>query len=138
MIKVEGPDNCDSLRDNMLKYSSSERQARRVSIFFEGLNPGKASVIVDLKKNRQEFIEILKNADVLITNVRRFQLRKLQLDYDQIKDELPHLVYAQVRQLSVIICRICASLLCLDTFSAQRLGSARPGLHSAWIRSVGE
>ena len=98
VIKVEGRDTCDSMRDNMLKYSSAERQARRVSIFFEGLNPGKASVIIDLKKNREEFIKILKNADVLITNIRRFQLQKLQLDYDQIKDELPHLVVGQVSQ----------------------------------------
>ena len=88
------------MRDNMLKYSSAQRQSRRVSIFFEGVNAGKASVIVDLKKNRDEFINILKDADVLITNIRRHQLRKLQLDYDQIKDDVPHLIVAQVHVVS--------------------------------------
>ena len=96
MIKVEGPDNCDPMRDNMLKYLDSDRKARRVGIFFEGLNPGKASVIIDLKKNRADFIKMLKDADVLITNIRRHQIRKLKLDYDQIKDELPHLVVGHV------------------------------------------
>ena len=97
VIKVEGPANCDSMRDNLLKYANSERQARRVGLLFEGLNPGKASVIIDLKKNRQEFIELLTSADVLITNIRKHQIRKLRLDYDQIKDEVPHLVVGQVR-----------------------------------------
>ena len=88
------------MRDNLLKFANAERQTRRVSLSFEGLNPGKASVIIDLKKNRQEFIKLLKNADVLITNIRKHQLRKLQLDYDQIKCELPHLVVGQVRTVT--------------------------------------
>ena len=101
VIKVEGPKNCDLMRDNLLAFSTSDRKARRVSILFEGLNPGKASVIIDLKKNRADFINMLKDADVLITNMRVHQIRALNLDYDQIKDELPHLVVGQVHTCSL-------------------------------------
>ena len=102
VIKVEGPGGAgaggDMIRDLFLQVAPKERQERGVGLFFEGLNCGKKSVCMDLKKKeeRAAFIEMLKGADVLVTNVRPNQLAGLGLDYDDIKQELPHLIFAHL------------------------------------------
>lgn len=102
VIKVEGPGGAgaggDMVRDLFLQVAPKERKERGVGLFFEGLNCGKKSVCMDLKKKdeRAAFIEMLKGADVFVTNVRPKQLAGLGLDYDDIKDELPHLIFAHL------------------------------------------
>lgn len=99
VIKVEGPGGVggdDSIRDALLSIAPKERQERGVSIVFEAVNLGKRSVVMNLRQERGKFIDMLRDADVLITNVSQTRLAKLKLDYDALKDELPHLVVGQV------------------------------------------
>jgi crotonobetainyl-CoA:carnitine CoA-transferase CaiB-like acyl-CoA transferase len=100
VIKVEGPGGAgnggDPIRDMFLEAASKERVERNVGIFFEGMHCGKKSVCLDLKKDRGALIAMLREADVFVTNVRPHQLKGLGLDYDDIKDELPHLVVAHL------------------------------------------
>ena len=71
-------------------------QERGVSFGFECLNAGKRSLCIDAKKHREEVLELLRGADVFITNVRSHQLKPLGLDYDTLRLEAPQLVVAQI------------------------------------------
>ncbi|HEY2357467.1 MAG TPA: CaiB/BaiF CoA-transferase family protein [Phenylobacterium sp.] len=61
-------------------------------------NRGKRGVVLDTTKpeGRAALIALLKQADVFVTNVRPGSLKRARLDYDSLKDELPHLIYANV------------------------------------------
>ena len=65
---------------------------------FSNENRGKRGVVLDTGKpeGRAALIAILKDADVLITNVRPGSLKRAKLDYDSLKDELPRLIYTNV------------------------------------------
>jgi crotonobetainyl-CoA:carnitine CoA-transferase CaiB-like acyl-CoA transferase len=65
---------------------------------FSNENRGKRGVVLDVGRaeGRTALIAILKDADVLITNVRPGALRRARLDYESLRDELPRLVYANV------------------------------------------
>ena len=55
-------------------------------------------MVLDVGKaeGRAAFLAILKDADVFITNVRPGALKRARLDYDNLKAELPALIYANV------------------------------------------
>src|SRR6202789_1141849 len=61
-------------------------------------NRGKRGVALDVyaPEGRAALIEILKGADVFITNLRPGALARTRLDYAALKDELPRLIYAVV------------------------------------------
>jgi crotonobetainyl-CoA:carnitine CoA-transferase CaiB-like acyl-CoA transferase len=61
-------------------------------------NRGKRGVVLDTSKpqGRAALIAMLQDADVFITNVRPGALKRAQLDYDSLKDQLPKLIYANV------------------------------------------
>jgi crotonobetainyl-CoA:carnitine CoA-transferase CaiB-like acyl-CoA transferase len=61
-------------------------------------NRGKRGVVLDTARaeGRAALIEILKGADVFVTNVRPGALARAQLDYASLKETLPSLVYACV------------------------------------------
>lgn len=65
---------------------------------FEMENRGKRGIVLDTgtEQGREALIRIAGGADILITNVRPRSLKRARLDYDSIKDELPHLVYCSV------------------------------------------
>lgn len=100
VIKVEGPGGAgkgeDPFRAQLLPFASSQRKARGVSIFFDPLNCGKRSVCIDIRRNRDELIAMLRDADVMLTNMLPQQLSSLGLDYADLKEELPGLIVAQI------------------------------------------
>ena len=63
---------------------------------FEVCNLGKASVKLNLKtaEGKAKIMQLLAEADVFITNVRVDALVRLGLDYESIRDKVPHLTYA--------------------------------------------
>jgi len=65
---------------------------------FELDNRGKRSVVVDLRheRGREIVARLLERADVFLTNVRRSTLAKLSLDWEQVAERFPRLVYARV------------------------------------------
>lgn len=62
---------------------------------FLNLNRNKRSIALDLKSpnDRATLRELLATADVFITNVRPQALRKLNLDYDSLREVHPRLIY---------------------------------------------
>ncbi len=65
---------------------------------FSNENRGKRGVVLDTGKpeGRAALIAILRDADVLVTNVRPGALKRAKLDYESLRDELPRLIYANV------------------------------------------
>lgn len=65
---------------------------------FANENRGKRGVVLNTASpaGRAALLALLKRADVFITNVRPGALKRARLDYESLRDELPHLVYANV------------------------------------------
>ena len=65
---------------------------------FTNENRGKRSIVLDLRRpgSREVLLILLAQADIFITNVRRPSLARMRLDYESIKTDLPHLIYAVV------------------------------------------
>jgi crotonobetainyl-CoA:carnitine CoA-transferase CaiB-like acyl-CoA transferase len=61
-------------------------------------NRGKRGIVLDIGRadERAALIALLKRTDVFITNLRPGALKRARLDYDSLKAELPHLIYACV------------------------------------------
>ncbi|KNC81939.1 hypothetical protein SARC_05768 [Sphaeroforma arctica JP610] len=93
VIKIEAPRG-DPFRDTLLTFE----KPRKHSTIFEASNFGKLSLELDVKqaKDVEKLLKLLETADVLVTNTRPSALKRLGLDYDTIKDNFPHIVYAQV------------------------------------------
>lgn len=78
----------------LLQCPSEEKE----NPLFEIHNANKRSIAIDMKsaKGMEIFHRILKQADVFLTNNRPAALKKMGIDYDQLKDIYPRLVYALV------------------------------------------
>lgn len=65
---------------------------------FDLCNIGKKSIAVDLKSKAgmEVLYKLLEQADVFVTNTRTKSLVKLGLDYEQLKEKFPKLIFAQV------------------------------------------
>ncbi len=92
VIKVESPGG-DAIRSFYPDTAESPGNP-----IFTNENRGKKGVLLDIQKpeGRAALIAILKSADVFITNVRPGSLKKLKLDYESLKGELPRLIYTAV------------------------------------------
>ncbi len=68
------------------------------SMYFESVNRGKQSVVVDLKKAEDvAFVkQMIKKADVVVENFRPGTMSKLGLDYEALSLINPNLIYASV------------------------------------------
>jgi crotonobetainyl-CoA:carnitine CoA-transferase CaiB-like acyl-CoA transferase len=67
-------------------------------------NRGKRGVVLNVGEaaGRAALIQLLKSADVFVTNLRPGGLKRARLDYDSVKDELPHLIYASVTGFGLV------------------------------------
>ena len=72
---------------------------RELSGISLNLHRNKQSIGLDLKSNegRDVLLRLLADADVLITNLRPGPLQRLRLDYENIGDDLPRLIYCQAQ-----------------------------------------
>lgn len=63
---------------------------------FDMYNSGKKSLALNLKtkEGMEVLYDLLKGADVFITNNRGRALKKMGIDYDSLKDKYPRLIYA--------------------------------------------
>ena len=92
VIKVEAPEG-DAIR----RFYPDTPESPGNPIFSME-NRGKRGVVLDVyaPEGRAALIEILKGADIFITNLRPGALARTRLDYASLKDELPALIYAVV------------------------------------------
>ncbi len=88
VTKVEGP-NGDCVR-------SWEPQKEGESLYFNYLNGGKESIVLDIttEAGRKQFETILPQYDVLCINGSGVNLEKLGLGYERLKEIKPDLIYA--------------------------------------------
>ncbi len=91
VIKVEEPKAGDAMR-----WSAPSAKTQGLSPVFLALNHGKRSVALDLKaaEGKAHFLELVKDADVLILNQRANAARRLGLDYESIREVNPDIIYA--------------------------------------------
>jgi CoA:oxalate CoA-transferase len=89
VIKVETPRGGDDSRGigPFLKGKSA---------YFMSLNRGKKSIVLDLKalKDREIFLRLVAQADVLVENYRGGTMEKLDLGWESLHRRFPHLIYA--------------------------------------------
>ncbi|PJX27692.1 CoA transferase [Advenella sp. S44] len=88
VIKIESPEG-DLMRANGVVKSKG------MSSIFLAINRNKKSVSLNLKdlKEKEQLLELIKTADVLVHNMRTTAIKRLGLDYDTIKEANPKLVY---------------------------------------------
>lgn len=96
VIKVERPDG-DTWRKTGVGYHK-ERFSDQENPVFDIYNSGKKHIALNLKdpEGMAIFRQLLKDADVFITNTRPAALHRLGISYDDLKDEFPGLVYGIV------------------------------------------
>lgn len=96
VIKIENPKTGgDVTRSWKLK---SEDKTDKTSAYFWSVNAGKEILFLDLSidKDLQSFYELIKTADVLITNYKLGDDLKLKVDYNTLKQLNPTLIYASI------------------------------------------
>jgi CoA:oxalate CoA-transferase len=88
VIKIERPEVGDIARGN-------GPIVRGMSTYFLSLNRGKKSVTLDLstKKGVEVFLQLVKEADVLIENFTPGTMEKLGLSYEEVKEHNPGIIY---------------------------------------------
>ena len=93
VIKVEQP-NGDIFRDTLTAFEPP----RKFSTLFENQNCGKYGLQLDLKTEDgvNALKQLLKEADVLLTNIRNESLVGLGIDFESLKEQFPALIHAQV------------------------------------------
>jgi crotonobetainyl-CoA:carnitine CoA-transferase CaiB-like acyl-CoA transferase len=68
------------------------------SALFLQLNPGKRSILIDLRtaQGRKQVAQLARDADVLITGYRPGKLTRLGISYEDLKRDNPRLIYCQL------------------------------------------
>lgn len=94
VIKVERPEG-DPWRITGVSYIS-KRFSDQENPVFDIYNSGKKHIALNLKteEGMEAFHKLLEDTDVMITNTRPKALKKLGLDYEDLKDRYPKLIYA--------------------------------------------
>jgi crotonobetainyl-CoA:carnitine CoA-transferase CaiB-like acyl-CoA transferase len=88
VIKVESPEG------DICRHAGPFRN-RGMSGSFLNLNRNKRSIALDLKQDdeRQVLLDMLVGADVFVTTLRPQSLRRLGLDYENLRKRNPRLIY---------------------------------------------
>jgi len=89
VIKVEMPKYGDNARDNMPMKDGE-------STYFMNFNRSKRGITLNMKKGKEIFLKLVKEADVLLENYRPGVMKKLGFDYEELKKVNPQLIYAAV------------------------------------------
>ena len=94
VVKIEPPSG-DPFRGLYMAVAGVELPANPP---FEMDNRGKRSVVLDLRtdEGRAIALQLIERADVLVTNIRPEVLAGFGLDYPQVAERCPRLVYARV------------------------------------------
>jgi len=97
VIKVEGRANPDLLR-SLAFLPDEDPRAFNKSAFFNANNRNKLGCAIDLasSEGRAILLQLLKTADVVISNFRYGVMEKLQLSYDDVAAVRPDIVYVSM------------------------------------------
>lgn len=91
VIRIEHPDGSDSMRD-WGPFLNGE------STYYLSANRNKRSVTLNLKnpQGRELFLELVKNADVVLENFKTGTMEKMGLGYDDLKKVNPKVIHCSV------------------------------------------
>jgi crotonobetainyl-CoA:carnitine CoA-transferase CaiB-like acyl-CoA transferase len=92
VLKIEPPGKGDMLRDFGPPFVKGE------SYYFLSNNRNKRSITLNLRSERgmEVFHKLASKADIVIESFRPNVKRKLKIDYDDLKEDNPRLIYASV------------------------------------------
>lgn len=96
VVKVEPPTG-DMTRD--AGPFRTQRNEKSLGGYFQSINRGKDSVVLDLKddQDREVFIGLVKKADVLVENYSHGVMERLGFAYERLAEVNPSLVYGALR-----------------------------------------
>lgn len=91
VIRIEPPGGSDSMRD-WGPFLHGE------STYYLSANRNKRSVVIDLKSDdgRAQFLELVKQSDVIIENFKSGTMEKLKIDYETLKTVNPAIILCSV------------------------------------------
>lgn len=91
VVKIEQPKGDDARQFGPFLPSGE-------SAYFAGINRGKKSIVLDLKKeeDRSTFLKLLPKADVVVENYRPGTMEAFGLGGDSLRELNPQLIYASV------------------------------------------
>lgn len=94
VVKVESPKGDPWRKEAVVLAPKGETFGN----LFENSNRGKMSVVLNLKEEKDVslLLEMLRSADVFLTNVRTRALNKLGLNWERLRHKFPRLIYAQL------------------------------------------
>ncbi|MCG7601522.1 CoA transferase [Halomonas sp. McH1-25] len=95
VIKVERPQGGDLARQ---LGADPELNRDLMGVSFLAQNAGKRSVTLDLKQpdDRRRFLELVREADVLVENFRPGVMQRLELGYEALCEVNPELIYCAI------------------------------------------
>ncbi|SDI09580.1 Crotonobetainyl-CoA:carnitine CoA-transferase CaiB [Alteribacillus persepolensis] len=93
VIKIEAPNGGDYARGEEPKIGDQEQSA-----IFASLNRNKRSVSIDLKSElgKKMFIDLVKTADVVVESFRPGVMKRLGLDYEELKKYNSKIIYCAI------------------------------------------
>lgn len=89
VIKIEQPEVGDDSRNFAPRIND-------VSAYYINFNRSKKGITLDLKKGKEIFLRMVKEADVVVENFRPGVMKKLGLDYEALSKVNPKIVYAAI------------------------------------------
>ena len=91
VIKIENPNDGGDMSRSVGPYFRDELPPTAKSVFYQGLNRGKKSVVIDLasESGQRDLHALAASAHGLITNLRPSAIRKLGLTYEALKAANP-------------------------------------------------
>ncbi|KXX59543.1 CaiB/BaiF CoA transferase family protein [Rhodococcus sp. LB1] len=97
VIKVEPPGGEVTRRVGPYPLQDAGQQ-RPLGGYFQSVNRGKRSIVLDLKSpsGHAELIELVRTADVLVENFGPGVVDRLNIAYDSLREANPRLVYASL------------------------------------------
>ena len=98
VIKIEHPDGGDDTRSWGPPYVIDDAGADRGAAYFHSANRGKKSVVVDIRKpeGQRVLCALAKTSDVVIENFKVGGLAKYGLDYTNVSQVKPDIVYCSI------------------------------------------
>jgi crotonobetainyl-CoA:carnitine CoA-transferase CaiB-like acyl-CoA transferase len=99
VIKIERPGAGDDTRKFAPPFLKDERgQDTTESAYFSSANRNKRSITLDLTQSKGQAVarKLIAKSDILTENFKAGGLAKYNLDYDNLKDQFPGLVYCSI------------------------------------------
>lgn len=90
VLKIESPDGDDARNFGPFSHGKS--------VYFESLNRGKESIVLDLTapQDREIFKKLVRKADMVIENYRANTMQKLGFGWETLRALNPRLIYAAI------------------------------------------